>query len=227
MILFAVVLFCFGQDSPTAKLTDEFGSINCEDVLARVDNFMIEITDAPASVGYAVIYPDKVMRKEAFEQESWIIGNIIFRDFPKDRLLVVRGEEKDELQVQFWLVPAGTEKPKFNDDKWSYFVKGSSKPFVFFDTYPNEACLSTRSQTYVDFLADNPGTRGHIVIFNKPRHKARKEAEKWLKIFTKDGRVSRDRFKVFFAKNTGIADAEFWVVPPRKSLPPVKTGRNN
>jgi hypothetical protein len=37
----------------------------------------------------------------------------------------------------------------------------------------------------------------------------------WLKLFTEDYKLPRQRLKFFFAKNNGRPDVEFWIVPKK------------
>lgn len=225
LILIVAIQQSAAQDQPYARLVDEIGPLPCGDVLQRVDNFMTEIQESPGSIGYAVIYPQRGKILEASERKTWIAGNIAFRGFYKDRFLVIRGEERENLQVQFWLVPSGAAKPEFSEQKWSYATKDINKAFVFSTFEDYLLCPGNYIGSYVDFLTDNPDTRGHIVIFNGSGRYDRAEAESILKDLTDDGRLKRNRLKVFFAKQNVIPNTELWVVPLRKTK--AATGRRS
>lgn len=218
LILFASAWFCLCQEPlPKARLIDEYGKLNCESVSARMDNFMHDLMNDPSAMGYAVVYPGKGEFKDAQWQARRITGSIYWRKFDKTRLLVVRGEERDDLKIQYWLVPAGANKPEFREGSWPEPVRDSSKPFIFFTSGPGDyICPSNDEETYINFLAAHPDLRGHIVIFNRSRREGKEDAEYWLKTFTEDGRIGRNKFRIFFAKNKDFSDAEFWVVPVKK-----------
>lgn len=217
VILFAAQITWSQESVSQSKLVDEFGALNCEDILGRMDNFMINLNDSPGSVGYVIIHPKKGATKEGFTRESWIKGSIHFRKFDKTRLLILRGEEEDAFRAQYWLVPAGATKPELKEGKWSYYGGNIQKAFVFYSIFVDSSCPADGSfDGFAEFLRDNPGTRANIVIFNKPTREARKEVDDYIKTITKDGRLSSDRFKVFFAKNNGFSDVEFWVLPAKE-----------
>ncbi len=115
LFLLAAALSGFAQENPRAELNGEYGSIGCDHAGAYFDNFLVGLRDRPGLRGYAVIYPKKGMLKEASWIKKRIEGRIFFRKFDKARITIVEGEERDDLRVQLWLVPAGAEKPEFKE----------------------------------------------------------------------------------------------------------------
>jgi hypothetical protein len=217
-LLFVTVELCRAQEiAPAPSLFDAYGEANCEMASARMDNFMYGLDKLPDSMGYAIIYPKKGGSKDAIWQEDRIKGSIYFRKFNKDRIRIVRGEERDDLAVQYWIVPRGAEAPKFIESRWPEQVVDLSKPFIYFYFDMGYGiCASDLEKTYIDLLASHPEMRGHIVFYNFSKKDGREETEIWLKSFTEDGRVGRDRFKIFFAKGKLYQASEFWIVPPKK-----------
>ncbi len=182
-----------------------------------MDSFFQELMADPAATGYVVIYPRKNNPNEGISLEKHVKGFIYFRNFDKTRIMIERGEEMSESRLQFWRVPAGAEEPRFREGYWEAPQRNLSKAFIFSTiSSVDDICPTFAPDAYTDLLIANPDTRGHIVIFNRSKREGRKEAEKWIKLFTEDGKIAKSRFKVFFSKNKGIPDAEFWVVPVKR-----------
>ncbi|MDQ3798299.1 MAG: hypothetical protein M3384_02515, partial [Acidobacteriota bacterium] len=131
------------------------------------------------------------------------------------RFLVVRGAEKDELEIEFWEVPRGAEKPFSILEIWLEEPWDLSKAFIFDFEEDDYAYPSFAPRRFAKLLNENPNLRAHIVIFNKSGKAAREEMRRWLKMFTEDYKLPRNRLKFFFAKNNGRPDVEFWIVPKK------------
>lgn len=211
--LFLFIQICIAQETPKAILVDSFGAITCEDVLARNDNFMTELSNNPNSQGYVVIYPKKGSFKQALSFEKLISGSIYFRRFDRSRVTFVRGSQTDEFKVELWRVPPGAETSSFTEEKWIDLAQSLTKPFVYASLSSEDICPTFSPETYADLLKNNPDLRGHIVIFNKSKKEAETEKKEWLKLFTEDQKVPKNRLKFFFAKNDGYPEVEFWIVP--------------
>ena len=114
LLSLAAFQFCFSQEKPKAVLFEEFGNINCEELLARMDAFYNVLSNDPSSQGYIIIYGkgDETVRKLSYE--LLINGSIKFRNFDKSRIVRIRGAERENLEIELWKVPAGAEKPVFS-----------------------------------------------------------------------------------------------------------------
>ena len=118
-ILFASFQIGFAQENHKAVLIDEFGLIGCEELLARLDNFMSDLMNEPNSIGYAVIYGKQGNLIDNAKYEGWINGQIRFRNFDAGHLIAVRGKERDNLKIELWRIPKGIEKPFSAESKWN------------------------------------------------------------------------------------------------------------
>src|SRR5215213_6099074 len=107
IILFASFQISFGQEKPEAVLLERFGSITCEDLLARLDQFSTDLNNNPDSTGYIVIHPEKDSLREAIRNFTYIKGHWYFRKLDETRFVIIKGEEKDVLDIEFWRLPPG------------------------------------------------------------------------------------------------------------------------
>jgi hypothetical protein len=211
--------YCYGQDLPLKSvLIDRFAHESCEAVFGRMDSFFIELLRDPASRAFIIIYPSKDHFGEGFQSERRIKAFIEFRRFDKTRITIIRGETRGLTQVDFWQTAAGANPPPVVPRDWGAPKYDLNKPFIFYTEFPENVCPTFLPEDYADLLTNNPDIRSHIVIFNKPKGEAQKEADKWLKIFTKDNKIDRSRFRIFFSKSSGPMDKEleFWIVPVKK-----------
>src|SRR5215218_8524893 len=103
-------LFCsagaLGQGRPEPILVDEFDRSGCELFQSIMDTFFVGITEQQNAMGMIVIFGDSASINRSSEYEDWIRGYTHFRNFPKDKLTVLRRRSTSP-KVQFWIVPAG------------------------------------------------------------------------------------------------------------------------
>ena len=156
---------------PEAELFDKFGLLNCEDIWARQDAFFVALQNSPTSIGYAVIYGKKDATGQNLAREKLITGFIKFRRFDPTRLMIVRGKESDEPRTEFWLVPAGTDKPDFEEAKWDLTFSEDQKPFIYYSSNEDDGvCPGGRQlKIYSEYLTENPNARANIVIYARSK----------------------------------------------------------
>lgn len=212
-ILFASFQLCFAQDKSKAELFVEYDKAGCELLLSGTDAFINKLLDVPNSTGYVVIHPEKKFPNKGRWYEQLIRSEAHFAEFDKTRLKIIRSSQKDAAGIKFWIVPKDADKPDFVEEKWIEPVLDPTKPFLFGSVWNDDPCPVFIPDTYAGFLKAHPNTEGRIVIFNRSKKQFRNEANTWLKLFTKDFRIPRNRLKTFYGKNMRFTDVEFWIVP--------------
>lgn len=113
-----------GAQSSTPTLIDEFGNVPCEDWVGRLDLFLAELHNHPASKGVIVLYEGKYWNY-AKEALVWpIFGEVhirarMIRDhfshrgyYDHKRVVFITGGIRDEHYIGLWLVPSGATFPK-------------------------------------------------------------------------------------------------------------------
>jgi hypothetical protein len=208
------------EKPPKAVLVDKFLEQPFGSTIARIDNFVVHLSYNPNSDGYVVIYPEKNSIKQSFRREKRYKEIIINRFYQvsgldEKRFLIVRGEEKEEMEIELWEVPTGAEKPFSVLEIWQEKPRNLSKAFIFGSEDIEEAYPDFAPRRFAKLLNENPNLRAHIVIFNKSKKEQRAEMQNWLKLFTEDYKLPSRRLKFFFAKNNGRPDVEFWIVPQK------------
>ncbi len=98
---------------------DEFGDINCEDEMARLDNFAVALQNSPDAKGLIVIYGGRRFRgrlpkrgednARAARLKTYLVQR---RGIPTDRVMVVNWGYTDEWHAQLWIVPHGATIPE-------------------------------------------------------------------------------------------------------------------
>jgi hypothetical protein len=140
----ALIILISAIGSPLPEPTrpfDEFGDVNCEDEMARLDNFAIQLQNDPSSKGLIVFYGGRRFRGRLPKQgeaearaarlKPYLVGR---RGVPADQVMVVGWGYTEEWFVQLWIVPRGATIPdrKFTiPAKEIKFRKGKAHPRHF------------------------------------------------------------------------------------------------
>jgi hypothetical protein len=110
-----------GATSDKMRQFDEFGDINCESEMARLDNFAIQLQNEPNAKGVVVFYGGRRFRGrfpkqgEAAARASRMKPYLVERrGIPSERVVVIDGGYKEEFQVELWVIPAEATTPSPN-----------------------------------------------------------------------------------------------------------------
>lgn len=129
ILLFSLSLYSSAFSQETEQL-DAFGSIDCEDYLARMDVAINSAEKNPAAKIYILVYEGKEsiydyklkktklfspplgLAKAKIASMKKYISN--FRNFPIERFVFINAGLREDFGVEFWSVPIGTTPPKPN-----------------------------------------------------------------------------------------------------------------
>lgn len=111
-ILAGIVLFtCIGikaQDQKRGKF-DQFGNVNAEDAMARLDGFALELQSHQESRGIIVAsnkigsnVPRGTFLRLAYGYRNYLVKS---RGIEAERISVIEGERKTESQFELWTLP--------------------------------------------------------------------------------------------------------------------------
>jgi len=166
-----------------ARKVDEFGRLRGCDGGARLDNFAIELQNAPGSKGYIVARDARASLPGA--AHAW--GAYFLRYFVEmrgmegSRFVLVDGARVsgDELSMELWLVPEGAEPPAVKPPG-----KKEARPFsgkytelsvfsdtVFYDVDGTEAGAFSTGTVYAAYrglLKKQPDSQGYLVVRSPP-----------------------------------------------------------
>jgi hypothetical protein len=135
MLAFCVSGSTLPQDS---RKFDEFGDSNCEDEMARLDNFAVTLQSAPANKGVIIFYGGRHFRgrlpkrgEAAARAARLKIYLVQRRGLPADRVILIEGGYAEEWHAELWIVPAGAPMPALSPTiplENIKFRKGKPKP---------------------------------------------------------------------------------------------------
>jgi hypothetical protein len=97
---------------------DEFGDTNCENEMARLDNFAVSLLGDPASKGLIIFYGGRRLRGrrpkrgEAAARVARLKPYLVERrGVPADQVTVINGGYTSEYRVELWIVAPGASPP--------------------------------------------------------------------------------------------------------------------
>jgi|SRR5688572_3392533 len=98
---------------------DEFGDINCEDEMARLDNLGVTLQNSPNDIAAIIFYGGQRFRGRlpkrgeaavrAARLKTYLVNR---RGIPAERIQLIDGGFMKEWFAQIWVVPPGAEFPK-------------------------------------------------------------------------------------------------------------------
>jgi hypothetical protein len=97
------------QTNNQARKFDEFGDIQYSDLIARLDNFAIQLQNEPSSKGFILVYRTRrdlpgLSNRLALWSKDYMINS---RGLPKDRVVTVDAGAAGSLAQELWIVPPG------------------------------------------------------------------------------------------------------------------------
>jgi hypothetical protein len=213
LILLASIEICFGQKNTISEPFDEFGEINCDDFLGRLDNFLVALRNDPASSGYAVIHGKKENQGPSYRYRSRLRGHIKFRGFDLNRVTIIRGEESENLKIQLWVIRAGTDPPSNTNLGWDYPFSTSKARKFYRELNDGGYCPSDILITFSEILTQRSEIRGHFVIHARSIKAFNERKKELLNEFSD---IPSNRLRFFYVRNSNDTFVEYWLVPPKK-----------
>ncbi len=107
---------CTSQVSPDRTIStkfDEYGNVNFNDEKARLDNFAIQLQNAPNTQGSIIAYGGRRGRTGEAQARADRAKNYLVntRGLDAGRIVTVDGGFREDLAVELWLVPQGATPP--------------------------------------------------------------------------------------------------------------------
>jgi hypothetical protein len=203
------------QEPPKAVLVDEFENIPCEDVKARTDNFLAELSTNAADAGVVVIAPSKNTQYT----KRIIAAHMFSRRFDRSRINIRSSEQSSAHGTQFWRVPIGATAP--DSIKFDEPTRDFSKAFVYGNSERDETagiCSTFSPEDFADLIMNNPSSKARLVIFGPNSSSPQLIANDELEMFQKYTALKRNQIQLYFVHrpNLQYAETEYWYIPPRK-----------
>lgn len=231
-ILSGIVLFtCPGiaaQDQNRGKL-DQFGNINAEDAMARLDRFALELQSRPDSRGIIVAsntighdIPRGWFLRLAYGYRNYLVKS---RGVEADRISVVEGERKAETRFELWTLP----KNELSTISEEATAPEPSSPQLFdsLPIGPENQCvgqlpielykLEDGLQILSDALMHHSRAKTWIVV-HPPARNSRAAAQRMVnrsrQLLIKDGiRSERILTAVGSPRSLTCGEVSVWIVP--------------
>jgi hypothetical protein len=110
----AALMLSSGNVVFASSPSDEFSYTNQEDAMLRLDRFMVELHNDPASTGVIIVYGPKLSKRGEIEARiKDMPAYFRFRGFDLARITFVNGgyRDNDRVYIVLWRVPAGAKNP--------------------------------------------------------------------------------------------------------------------
>ena len=109
-------------ENQAARKLDEFGDIQSSDLMARLDNFAIELQNQPNTRGFIIIYRTRrdlpgLNHTLAMRMKDYLANN---RGIDSGRLVNVDGGIAENLIQELWIVPSGSAPTPRSDARVGY-----------------------------------------------------------------------------------------------------------
>ena len=153
----------FAQEKPKAVQVDEFGMATCEDLLARTDNFAIQLSNNPNGLGVVIIQYDS----KSIDKAGWyrrLIRSSFLNRYDINRLKIIRDPNASKIGGSFWLIPSGADEPPNNGTVWPDESLDLSKPFLYDFDSDEGVCVTFTPKQYAELIKSNTMIQGRIVI---------------------------------------------------------------
>ena len=215
-----------GQEQPKAVLVDEFGELCSDDLRSRIDSFFATISNSPGSTGYVVGLAQSSLPGRYEKFLRLFKNQLSFRNFYPDRVRFLRSSDRDDLRIQFWLVPVGGSLPDvpayvrspilvptlFDASAIDSIEKGE----VLFGEGGEPCDFGLQPEHFANELNKQPNLEAHLVATSDRRHSARfvKRALRLTQqALTKTYGIPAGRIKISYAGTAEESEMQLWVVP--------------
>ena len=120
LVILALTICAPGTGFPRpTRPFDEFGDVNCESEMARLDNFAVALQNDPSARGAIIFFAgkmaaDKLPKRGEAEARVERIRSYLTkrRGIPAASIVVMNGGYDSNYHVQLWMVPAAAGLPK-------------------------------------------------------------------------------------------------------------------
>lgn len=221
-----------------ARLADSFGAVPVSDMLARLDNFAVELQNEPAARGLVVAYaaknkfPGWPLQRARFAVNYLVESRLLDRT----RVSAVNGGLRDDTAFELWVVGPGAGTPVKPFDL-SLLMSGekTALPFDRFVVVEDgdqplaevyEATPSPDSAEIYEYFAavlrSDPALRGCVIGYTSRRGRRtadRRIAARGKLTIAKAHAVDVRRLFAVGGGRREYKMVELWLVPPGAPLP--------
>lgn len=167
---------------PSARMIDSFGEVMITDLKARLDDFALELQDAPDAKGLVVVYAERHRFPGWAVRRAEASLDFLTHKLGAARASLINGGLRGETRFELWLVPAGADEPPVKPFDLSLLMSGAKTPLPFdrFDVVERgDTPLKEDDEYYpdarwlYDYLAEvlraDPGLRACVIAYTSRR----------------------------------------------------------
>lgn len=213
--------------TPVAKKVDELRNGCDEGIMSSVAGFAAWIHNESKEKGFIIFYGGEFDEGNNLSLIEWLKFYAKVAGF---EVSVIRGANRKEPKVEFWIVPEGAEPPKPTTDFVSPLFNTKvrfDKADAFIEPFNTKELQPSHSETgcqlqpnlaeFAKVLLSNNGLNGLVIVNNPSRKSANLVAEIIVKELTKTYKLSRFRFRLKIRYKAEFGEAELWFIPKKKS----------
>jgi hypothetical protein len=218
-----------------ARKFDEFGDIQHSDLIARLDNFAVELQNQPGARGFLIVYRARrdlpgLSNRYALHMKDYLVHS---RGISTERIATVDGGVSSCLTQELWIVPVGATPLPRND---AYFDSYRGEAFKFDEHYyslpsdPGGAIYWSEAPdnlfVYLDAFAaalqKEPRSIGYLVAYKSRRDGAAVTQQMFRReknFLIKEYGIKSSRIKMIDGGYRKWRWMELWIVPPGEDAP--------
>jgi len=236
-ILVGLVSVTPAQESPKAVLVDELANSLCSDELrGRIDNYFMEISQRPNSVGYVIGNADSAIPGRFERYFKLFHSHARLRRFDVNRIRLYRGPNGSSMAFQLWVVPPGARPPKFpmefHQQKFvnttlfdASRIHSIRKGKIEFGEYTESAepCdFGIGLSNFAAAVRSDPNLRAYLLVTSGGRRRkawALGALETARQILSKEYGIKANRIKRIYAGRRSEPVMQLWLVPNGLTTP--------
>lgn len=217
--------FAQSIDAPSAQKIDEFGNTNADDEEAYLDILAEALGKSTDSRGYIIGYTEQRFPPGNFLRRLYGYRDYLVdkRGIDPNRIVVIKGGNKNKLIIELWLASKGALAPK-PDSEYKIIPILPLKFDTIFPDCPSEFSIYLEGikdylRFYAKALNENPNMQSRIIVYPKQRGrltKAMKIARDTRNLLIKDYGISAHRITATAGNpHRGCTEIELWIIPKR------------
>ena len=217
--------------SATARKFDEFGDIQASDLIARLDNLAVNLSNEPNTKAFLVVYRTRrdlpgLSNRYAHRMKSYLMDP---RGIPTERIIIVDGGVAACLTQELWIAPPGTA-PKPRDDAYDnsykpsvykldehYYHLGNDPLEMSYWPDPPENLIGYL-ETFGEMLLKDPKLVGYLVAFREIERDGQHTPQLMLQternFLIKEFRIKPSRIKTIVGGYRASRTMELWIAQP-------------
>ena len=113
-VLFLTLLMSSSSSAQKYERFDGFGDVDCEDEMAHLDNFAVQLQHEPTLTGYIMVYGGQMRKRgdpkaRASRMKDYLTRN---RGIDAKRVVTIIGGYREEVEVELLIWPASAGVPQ-------------------------------------------------------------------------------------------------------------------